>query len=266
MTEPTCGVGDCARPVKVLSRRMCSMHHSRWLRSGSAGESSSRRQSNMGRPCSAESCTSAAKKRGMCRKHYRIALLAERPRCAVDGCRNPWELGELCGMHHYRKQQTGQFGGAERLVQRYAGQLCKVDGCRRVAQSRNYCRAHYDYNRKYGKPGSVFISCMTCSAVIDLRDGGAGRLRPNRPLMCSDCLALRPRGRWCMTTRELARRDGTDCSLCGCPVDLSVSWPDPFSPSVDHVIPRSLGGKDVPENVSLAHLRCNVSKGICATI
>jgi HNH endonuclease len=37
--------------------------------------------------------------------------------------------------------------------------------------------------------------------------------------------------------------------------------PDPLSKSLDHLIPLSRGGTHEPANVSLAHLRCNVSRG-----
>ncbi|MGW0626438.1 HNH endonuclease [Streptomyces sp. NPDC002758] len=60
---------------------------------------------------------------------------------------------------------------------------------------------------------------------------------------------------------EIAERDGWRCHLCGDPVDPELSWPDPLSPSLDHVVPLSLGGPHTPENVRLAHLSCNSAKG-----
>jgi 5-methylcytosine-specific restriction endonuclease McrA len=60
---------------------------------------------------------------------------------------------------------------------------------------------------------------------------------------------------------EIAERDDWRCHLCGDPVDSALSWPDPMSPSLDHVVPLSLGGMHAPENVRLAHLRCNTAKG-----
>lgn len=60
---------------------------------------------------------------------------------------------------------------------------------------------------------------------------------------------------------EIAERDEWRCHLCGVDVDPEVSWPHPMSPSLDHVVPLSLGGPHAPENVRLAHLRCNSAKG-----
>lgn len=41
--------------------------------------------------------------------------------------------------------------------------------------------------------------------------------------------------------------------------------PDPLAPTIDHVIPISLGGDDIRANVQLAHFRCNNVKGARGT-
>lgn len=61
--------------------------------------------------------------------------------------------------------------------------------------------------------------------------------------------------------RDVYERDGWVCHICELPVDESVKWPDPMSPSLDHVIPLSKGGHHVWDNTALAHLDCNVRKG-----
>ncbi|MFE6597238.1 HNH endonuclease [Streptomyces albidoflavus] len=60
---------------------------------------------------------------------------------------------------------------------------------------------------------------------------------------------------------EIAARDGWICYLCEQTVDSELTWPHPFSPSLDHVIPLSRGGAHGPANVRLTHLLCNTSKG-----
>ncbi len=61
--------------------------------------------------------------------------------------------------------------------------------------------------------------------------------------------------------QEIAERDEWTCGICGDPVDREVAWPDPDSPSLDHIVPLSRGGAHAPRNMQLAHLGCNASKG-----
>ena len=48
-------------------------------------------------------------------------------------------------------------------------------------------------------------------------------------------------------------------------VDFSLVFPHPGSPSIDHIIPRAAGGKDFPNNLRLAHFRCNSKKSYLPT-
>lgn len=60
---------------------------------------------------------------------------------------------------------------------------------------------------------------------------------------------------------DVYERDGWMCGVCSLPVDQGTAWPDPLSPSLDHILPLSKGGHHVLSNVQLAHLSCNVRKG-----
>ncbi len=53
----------------------------------------------------------------------------------------------------------------------------------------------------------------------------------------------------------------TVCGICGKPVDFSLKFPDPMSPTVDHIIPVAKGGhpSDI-DNLQLAHFYCNRAK------
>lgn len=53
----------------------------------------------------------------------------------------------------------------------------------------------------------------------------------------------------------------THCGICGKPVDFSYKAPHPLSPTVDHIIPVSLGGHPSDlDNLQLAHRCCNREK------
>lgn len=54
--------------------------------------------------------------------------------------------------------------------------------------------------------------------------------------------------------RQLIRRDGEECCYCG--VSLT-----PGTRTIDHVIPRSLGGSNKIDNLVLACSPCNEEKG-----
>lgn len=60
---------------------------------------------------------------------------------------------------------------------------------------------------------------------------------------------------------EIFIRDGFVCGVCGDQVDETLLYPDPMSPSIDHVIPLSKGGSHTLDNVQCTHLDCNLRKG-----
>lgn len=60
--------------------------------------------------------------------------------------------------------------------------------------------------------------------------------------------------------RQVYERDGWVCQLCRLPIDPSIAWPDPRSPSVDHVVPLAKGGEHSMANAQAAHLGCNSRK------
>jgi len=51
-----------------------------------------------------------------------------------------------------------------------------------------------------------------------------------------------------------------NCHICGQPIDYTLTWLDPMSFVVDHVIPLAKGGADRIENAKAAHRHCNSKK------
>lgn len=51
------------------------------------------------------------------------------------------------------------------------------------------------------------------------------------------------------------------CGICGGEMDRELRWPDPWSKSVDHIVPIAKGGGHTQDNLQWAHVRCNISKG-----
>jgi len=54
-----------------------------------------------------------------------------------------------------------------------------------------------------------------------------------------------------LSRRNVMRRDSFECQYCGKKSDLTI----------DHILPRSRGGKDTWENLTTACEKCNVKKG-----
>lgn len=52
------------------------------------------------------------------------------------------------------------------------------------------------------------------------------------------------------------------CGICGNEMDKAIEWPDPLSPTVDHIQPLGDDGAELDlNNLQPAHLHCNSSKG-----
>ncbi len=64
-----------------------------------------------------------------------------------------------------------------------------------------------------------------------------------------------------MKAQKLAERDGWSCWLCGGEINPDAPVGSPSSPSIDHVVPKSRGGKTEMSNLRLAHRRCNGHRG-----
>lgn len=55
--------------------------------------------------------------------------------------------------------------------------------------------------------------------------------------------------------------DSWVCQLCLLPVEQQVTYPEPKSASLDHIVPMALSGPHLRNNVQLSHLDCNIKKG-----
>lgn len=86
-----------------------------------------------------------------------------------------------------------------------------------------------------------------------------------RPKYCETCRRVRRNPLISLSHRErlvLYERDGWTCGLCADSVDRTlIGSLSPWRPSLDHVVPRSLGGDDEPANLRLAHFWCNSVRG-----
>lgn len=138
---------------------------------------------------------------------------------------------------------------------------------------------------KGGYPGGYFR--RTCSReCYQVFNGGGRRPEPG----CEECAVagqacgfhrearrlarwqrknLRRRGQGAdlpLSVVELGERDVWRCHICRRRVNPELRWPHPRSPSRDHLIPIADRGSNDPENLALAHLRCNVLRNTGGTV
>lgn len=184
-----------------------------------------------------------------------------KPRCSVNGCERPVRKRGWCANHYatWRDHGDPEADVAYSWAKRDRCLTCgNSDLSLWETQSRKFCthRCQVTY-RKYGGAVPQSFSCATCGTEVPYFDPlTRKRLRSDAAFCPSHARAARVY----VTVEQIAAEDGTDCALCGEPVDMSMESPDRLSPSIDHIIPRAMGGSDYRENLQLAHRGCNSSK------
>lgn len=244
MVDATCSIDTCTRPSRA--RGLCTTHYSRW------------RETRLDAPlCQHPDCQGKARVRGLCTKHYSewrrqsgLAVPSSRS-CSEPGCAKTLLARGKCNMHYrrWRKEQ--------RIV---SDVPCSVEGCTEPRWARGWCTFHYSRWNEAGDPTAPFVNKVVGKYTDAHRCKSPGCTRKVR--VNGRCHQCNKQLKYGATAHELAERDGTDCSICGKPVDMTLNRNvSMMGPSVDHVIPRSRGGSDDPDNLALAHLICNISKG-----
>lgn len=190
--------------------------------------------------------------------HLAVAERQGEGRCSPA----PWRPCLHCGAEFYRRGQ---------------GRYCS-DACRKA-------RARADHHRRTGsavKHAPQVVACVECGEAFTYS-------RYSKPtIVCSrkcarrrfirlhpdEYAAMRAKDRAIRRAREEAAltsemvipwrvfvRDRWLCWLCGGKVQRGRRHPHPASPTLDHVVPLSLGGDHSYSNVRLAHFICNSRRG-----
>lgn len=64
-----------------------------------------------------------------------------------------------------------------------------------------------------------------------------------------------------LKNKKALAMEGRPCAICGLPIDYTLTFPNPWSFTADHIIPIAKGGHpSAMENLQPAHLRCNRAK------
>lgn len=148
--------------------------------------------------------------------------------------------------------------GRHGTVAEYKKRGCRCERCR---------KAWAGYNAKYQKAARA-----RARKPRDCDQCGTSFIPRSNQVRCSDaCMrswrAANHAGRrgasdvGPIDPLEIYERDGWICALCELPVDPTETYPSPGYPTLDHILPISLGGKHAAENLQLAHSYCNGVKG-----
>ena len=150
------------------------------------------------------------------------------------------------------------------------------------------CYRHYFRVRTYGTPGPHHLTCSHCGEqfthdwisakycgaachnqvkiarrkAAGMPSGGKRSLDQTHAHNHKRRSAKYGAGYECFPASEIYERDGWRCGICTKRVRPSRFKRDPDGPSLDHMIPLSLGGTHSRANVRLTHLRCNNARGV----
>ena len=111
----------------------------------------------------------------------------------------------------------------------------------------------------------VFVQgpCAWCGDVFCSGATSVGTAPRYCSRACSRRSGRRRRGRFQVPDRvrqAIYERDGWKCQLCGKRVGKKYHPSHERAPTLDHIIPQSVGGSDDPSNLQLAHRICNSIK------
>lgn len=239
----------------------------------------------MERICVGPACQRPSRVKGMCSGHYAQAKRGDalsplRPRSSAG------RTCEVCGVEFVAKMAEQRACGREcgRFVQfgwpvsTLAWRTCAVCSRPYTTRGKRRCGCTGYYARRTGT--TRIAQCRYCTLPIEYVVTGCG----GKALVCDTCKRERAKALRAQrnrlfgkTYRSRARaygveyepvnrikvfsRDGWRCQLCGKPVKRDAKAPDPLSPSIDHVIPMSVGGPHTYANTQCAHFLCNSLKG-----
>ena len=204
--------------------------------------------------CTEYNCIEPVMATGLCSRHY-LRNWRERQRmkkdaemsniCAYVDCHNLIYRLKGRRMHRYCSP-TCQKREARRLEKlRTPARTCEIEGCEKRHAAKGLCKSHW-------KARNREINGREPSTWNDTGRDAYHRRRARQ----RDTKTGSP-----VRREAIGFRDGWICQICLESVDPALAYPDPRSPSLEHVVPLSRGGAHDPSNVVIAHLRCNLSKG-----
>jgi len=212
-----------------------------------------------------------------------------RPICPVQGCGKITEVGsgKLCNKHRMRLKVYGDTGETNASIQRTLKKEIKAlrSSSNKVAKLKAAIKR---VSKSKPRP-----SCKTCGTSIDYVFG-CPKLYCSSKCQRSDKNNIVKRNKYRSKARKEGKaprsrdrqrakyfgvayepikrlvvydRDAWTCQLCGCKTKKENKGKQhDRAPTLDHIVPLSLGGSHTYDNVQTACLSCNVKKSNKSTI
>lgn len=208
--------------------------------------------------CTVEGCSKPNRARGLCVTHYNQQHQPDRHRKVTLACA---KCGAPCEKEPTRSR-------------RYKELFCSL-ACRNYYVPRRILAARKLARAARGTHGQLWVGgdCHCCGMAFV----GAGA---SARYCSSECWRIQRNRRSDARGRarragikhvpysnvDIFRRDRWTCHLCLKRVRRDVHYLHPLSPTIDHLIPVSVGGDDAPYNVKCAHRSCNTKRGVKGTV
>lgn len=259
MVDSTCSVDDCGSAVFVKKKQLCRSHYNRLHYAGTVempprttecvgcGEPVRAAKTFGTKPkyCSEKCRTLTIRRRYVESGKYAEQLAQRRARNATKAL--PVHTCVQCGDSWTSTHRKSKFCSSRCLnkhLDLHNPRRCSMHDCDRGVRAKGLCAMHW--RRKARAEGRE-----ANPAWNEARKAHSHKRRAQK--LGTQVEDLRP--------IDIYERDIWLCGICSTPVDPDLSHPHPMSPSLDHILPLSRGGTHTYENVQLAHLTCNVSKG-----
>lgn len=255
-----CSAPNCEAPTYVKKRQLCRSHYNRLALYGDLNlevvvtecvrcNSTIRRERKAAGPAP-KYCTTDCKRKAAYERHiasgaYDAEQAARREASRAKPINRPTCVS--CGNQFESKHKAPRFC-SQRCNNRFLDAnnpiRCSESDCDRGVRAKGLCSLHW--RRKARADGREANSEWNERRKANYQQRRALKLQ-----LPAD--NIRP--------VDVYERDEWVCGLCFGAVGRDTFWPDPMSPSLDHILPLSKGGHHILANVQLAHLACNVRKG-----
>lgn len=242
-----CSIEGCNE--KYFCKNMCRNHYARYIYKIKHPKKPERK-------CCFEGCQNKHYRSGYCSFHFsRLVGKYKRTRdeiqnrkCELEECERKHYAKGLCSKHYQEKTKKKE---------RKKRGICSIEGCNNKHSAKGLCKKHYDSLMKDDTVRKAKITLYR-QKYKQTENGKEQRRKAKEKRRAKEKNSVVIGN---FTNKEIFLRDYFICSICGLPVDQTLTFPNRLSASLDHSVPLSKGGEHSAQNVTCTHLTCNVRRG-----